>query len=81
MHHCVATYADRCLRKQSSIRSIQIETTEVRRRVLTVEFDMVRRRICQARRKHNASPSPAERALLGRWAAHAGLEVIEPLRA
>jgi hypothetical protein len=36
---------------------------------------MSRRRICQARRKGNALPSDAERAILRRWGAQEGLGV------
>jgi len=81
MRHCVATYAARCLRRECSIWSMQIETAGARRRVLTIEVDMTRRKLCQARRKCNARPSVAERSVLLRWAEHAGLDVIEPLMA
>ena len=60
---------------------MQIETAGARRRVLTIEVDMTRRKLCQARRKCNARPSVAEQSVLLRWAEHAGLDVIEPLMA
>jgi hypothetical protein len=80
MRHCVATYAARCLRGEVTIWSLQVETTQARRRVLTIEVDMARRLICQARRKYNAWPSPYERAVLGRWAAREALGVVDALR-
>jgi hypothetical protein len=75
MRHCVATYADRCLRRQSSIWSLQLETPRGHRRVLTVEVDLARRVVCQARRKANARPSENERALVMGWAEEQGLDV------
>jgi hypothetical protein len=60
---------------------MRVETPHEYRRILTIEVDVRLRRIVQARRKYNAQPTDAERALLGRWAAREGLGVEEALRA
>jgi hypothetical protein len=81
MRHCVATYTSMCAARTSSIWSMRVETPrEHEHRILTIEVDMRRRRIVQARRKYNALPTDAERAALGRWAAREGLGVEDVLR-
>jgi hypothetical protein len=79
MHHCVAMYVYKCTSKRSTIWSMQVETRQGRRRVLTIEVDTARRRIVQARRKRNAMPTEAERANLSGWAARAGLALASTL--
>jgi hypothetical protein len=80
MRHCVATYAERCLRRQSCIWSMQVENQRGRHRVLTIEVDVPARTICQARRKCNRPPQAEEREFLERWAALEGLKVAESVR-
>ena len=75
MRHCVASYVGACVGGRSSIWSVQVETSQAHRRVLTLEVNARTRAIVQARRKANALPSEAERALLLRWAAQEGLAV------
>jgi hypothetical protein len=77
LRHCVATYAERCLRRQTSIWSLQVESQRGRYRVLTIAVDLPRRTVCEVRGKCNRLPREAERALVGRWAAHEGLKVAE----
>jgi hypothetical protein len=80
MRHCVASYADRCARRQTSIWSVQVEDQRGRHRVMTVEVDLPRRTVCQARRKCNRLPQAAEREVMERWAAQEGLKVVESVR-
>jgi hypothetical protein len=80
MRHCVATYGGHCARRQTSIWSMQFENKTGRRRVLTIEVDVARRTICQARGKSNRMPQPAEREVMNRWAAHQGLQIAEWVR-
>ena len=80
MRHCVATYAERCARRQTSIWSVQVEDQRGRHRVLTVEVDLLKRAVCQARRKCNRLPQAGERELMERWAAQEGLRVSESVR-
>src|SRR5205823_12955194 len=56
MRHCVWTYAEHCARRQTSIWSMQMEDRRGRHRVLTVEVDLPKRTVCQARRKCNRLP-------------------------
>jgi PcfJ-like protein len=80
MRHCVATYAERCARRQTSIWSVQVENQRGRHRVMTVEVDLLKRTVCQARRKCNRLPQAVERDLMERWAAQEGLKVAESVR-
>src|SRR5262249_54729871 len=80
MRHCVATYAERCVRRQTSIWTMQVENRRGRHRVLTIEVDLPRRAVRQARGKCNRLPQAGERELLERWAAQEGLKVAESAR-
>lgn len=80
MRHCVATYAGRCARGQSTIWSMELEHRRGRHRVLTIEVDMATRTIREARRIGNVLPQAAEREILERGAAREGLSVAESLR-
>jgi hypothetical protein len=79
LRHCVATYAEACVGRRSSIWSVRLETREGRQRVMTVEVEPDSRRVLQARGKRNAAPSDAARKILARWAARERLEVPEGL--
>ncbi len=80
MHHCVGSYAARCLSGQTSIWSMQIETPRGRRRVLTIEVDASACRIRQARGRRNALPKEDASLLLRRWANREGIEVVTGLK-
>lgn len=79
MHHCVASYAEGCVRRISSIWSLQIETRSGRHPVLTVELHLPSRTVVQARGKFNRWPTQAERAVLSRWARQERLRLPETL--
>ena len=80
MRHCVATYAERCAKRRTSIWSMQVENQRGRHRVLTIEVDLAKRTICQARRKCNRLPKAGEREVMERWAAQEGLTFAESMR-
>jgi PcfJ-like protein len=80
MRHCAATYSERCAKRRTSIWSMQVENQRGRRRVLTIEVDLPKRTICQARRKCNRLPKAVEREVMERWAAQEGLKVSESIR-
>jgi PcfJ-like protein len=80
MRHCVATYAERCARRQTSIWSMQVENQRGRHRVLTIELDVRKRAVSQARGKCNRLPQAAEREVLKRWADEQGLKAAESVR-
>jgi hypothetical protein len=80
MRHCVATYAERCAHKQTSIWSMQVENQWGRHQVLTIEVDLPKRTVCQVRRKCNRLPVAAEREVAERWAGEQGLKVMESVR-
>jgi hypothetical protein len=76
MHHCVATYAGRCLRSRSTIWSMTVQDRDGLRRVLTVEVDPSAREVVQARRCFNRPPYPKDREVLNLWADREGLTVV-----
>jgi len=80
MGHCVATYAIQCAKKQTSIWSMHLENRQGRHRVVTIEVDLAKRTICQARRKCNRLPQAVEKEVIARWAAQENLKMIEHLR-
>jgi PcfJ-like protein len=79
MQHCVASYVRACAGRTSSIWSMRFDNQVRRRRVMTIEVDLKRRVICQARRQRNARPSGKAREILERWARHERLAIAEYL--
>jgi hypothetical protein len=67
LHHCVASYADRCWRGASRIWSLRVRRGEKVRHVLTIEVDMKRRAVVQARGWGNCAPSGKPLRLLHDW--------------
>jgi len=68
LHHCVASYADRCYRGSSSIWSLRFWQAEKVHHVLTVEVDPRRRAVVQARGRANRAPTEKPLRLLQDWA-------------
>ena len=68
LHHCVASYADRCWRGASRIWSLRVRRGEKVRHVLTIEVDVKRRAVIQARGWGNRAPSGKPLRLLQDWA-------------
>lgn len=75
LHHCVASYADRCRRGVSSIWSLRLWQGEKVRHVLTVEVDPEKRAVVQARGKANHDASGKSLQLLQSWAARERLRM------
>jgi len=69
LHHCVGSYADRCWRGASHIWSLRRRRGEKMRHVLTIEIDMKRRAIIQARGWRNGAATGRPLRLLREWAA------------
>ncbi len=68
LHHCVASYADRCYRGTSSIWSLHFWQDEKISHVLTVEVDPRRRAVVQARGRANRAASGKPLRILQDWA-------------
>lgn len=68
LHHCVASYADRCWRGASRIWSLRARRGDKVRHVLTLEVDMRRRAVVQARGWGNRAASGKPLRLLQDWA-------------
>lgn len=73
MHHCVATYAEPCARRESSIWSLGEETPHGRKRLLTIEVEPKTRQVVQASMRCNDDPDARCMALLRAWAGREGL--------
>ena len=73
MHHCVASYRDRCISGEVSIWSLVYEGPTGRKRSLTIE---VRRdgTIAQCRGHANRQTNTNEREMVNRWAKDNGLK-------
>jgi hypothetical protein len=69
LHHCVASYADRCCRGMSHIWSLRFWRGEKVHHVLTIEIDPKRRAVVQARGRANRVASGKSLLLLQDWAA------------
>ena len=67
LRHCVASYADSCWRGTSRIWSLRVRRGEKVRHVLTIEVDMKRRAVVQARGWRNGAASGKALRLLQDW--------------
>ena len=75
LQHCVSTYAHLCYRGNSSIWSLRMWRSERVRPVLTIEVDLKKRAVIQARGMANRSASGKPRRLLQEWASREGLQM------
>ena len=75
LHHCVASYADRCCRGMSRIWSLRFRRGEKVHHVLTIEVDPKRRAVLQARGWANRAASGKPLRLLQDWAARERLQL------
>lgn len=74
MHHCVASYAAKCIAGQASIWSLRRRAAGTVQRLLTIELD--RRHIAvQLRGFANRAPLSEERKVVERWAQARGIEL------
>jgi hypothetical protein len=76
LHHCVASYADRCRRGVSSIWSLRFWQAEKIHHVLTVEVDPRRRAVVQARGRANRVAAGRPLRLLQDWAGRERLQMM-----
>ena len=67
LHHCVASYADQCWRGTSRIWSLRLRRGDKVRHVLTIEVDMKRRAVVQARGWGNRKATGKPLRLLRDW--------------
>ena len=74
MHHCVATYADKCIAGLASIWSLRRRAEGVTDRLLTIELDRQCRAV-QIRGFANRTARTEERRLLERWAKARGIDL------
>jgi hypothetical protein len=74
MHHCVASYAAKCIAGHASIWSLRRRAAGNTERLLTMELDRQYRAI-QVRGFANRMPHAEERKILERWAKARGIEL------
>src|SRR5262249_61593299 len=75
MHHCVASYAAKCIAGNTSIWSLRRRAAGNTERLLTIEVDRQYRAI-QVRGFANRTPRIEERKLLERWAKARGSDLL-----
>jgi hypothetical protein len=75
LRHCVASYADRCWRGMLRIWSLRVHRGEHIRHVLTIEVDLRRRVVVQARGWGNRPAHGTPLRLLQEWAARERLRL------
>jgi hypothetical protein len=75
MHHCVASYAAKCIAGHASIWSLRHRADGTTARLLTIELDD-RRRAVQVRGFANRLPRDEERKILERWAKARGIVLM-----
>jgi hypothetical protein len=75
MHHCVWTYAQKCIAGQASIWSMRLRTPKRVDRMLTIELDRQHRAV-QVRGFANRLATAAELQVLGRWAKAKGIALL-----
>jgi len=75
LKHCVATYASSCAQGHCSIWTMEIESSDGRKKLITVEVQNRGRMISQARGKLNRLAHEKERSVLRRWAIAQGLKL------
>jgi hypothetical protein len=74
MHHCVASYAAKCIAGNASIWSLRRRVAGVTERLLTIELDR-RNRAIQIRGFGNRLARADERKILERWATARGIDL------
>jgi len=77
MRHCVARYAEKCRRRESTIWSLRLRVGGVEKRITTIELDPRCRTIVQLRGKWNRTPSRHSECIIRRWAKYAGIRYID----
>ena len=75
LRHCVANYGDRCRRGVSRIWSLRAQRGDRTRSVITIEVDVRRRVVVQARGWGNRLASGRPLALLRQWAGREHLQL------
>lgn len=75
MNHCVASYSGQCVRGTSSIWTLERESFEGTKKVLTIEVQNSGKRIVQVRGKANRLANQNEFRILSRWAQRENLNL------
>jgi PcfJ-like protein len=75
LHHCVASYGNRCSRGASHIWSLRVKRGSTVRSILTVEVDTDKHAVIQARGFRNRRASGKPLRVLGAWAARENLRL------
>lgn len=75
LHHCVATYANACAERATSIWSLRCHGSLESHQVLTMEVIPEERKIVTALGKCNSPPKPDARGIMEKWAEQEGLTI------
>jgi hypothetical protein len=79
LHHCVASYAHQCARRETSIWSMSRHGSLESHRVLTIEVIPATRTIVRALGSCNGPPQRDARKMMQMWAQREGLGIAKPL--
>jgi hypothetical protein len=77
LHHCVARYAERCARRETSIWSMRCHGSLESHRVLTIQLVPATRTIVRALGSCNRPPKRDARQMLHMWAKREGLGIAK----
>jgi hypothetical protein len=80
MHHCVARYIGRCVRRESSIWMVKMSSQDRTVRVMTIEVAPATKAIVQVKGRKNAPPTAGQAAIVRSWATQEGLSLPVWLR-
>ena len=73
MKHCVASYALRVSKRQTTIWSLKVHDRNSHTRLLTIEVNPNNKKVVQAKGLHNRAPLEPERQIIERWMARENL--------
>lgn len=80
LRHCVASYANSCAHRLTSIWTLEKETNHGIQKLLTVEVNPRTKAIIQVRGRNNRLATQQEQGILRRWASKAGLKITAHMR-
>lgn len=76
LHHCVSSYSHSCSNGNKAIYSMTCESMGLKLNKLTMEVDLGKREIVQARGEYNVKAGQQESRIMGLWSAKSRLSVM-----
>ena len=79
LRHCVSSYVIDCQKGRSTIWTMEVDIESKKKKVVTIEIAMLKKRVCQVRGRLNRMPKAEEMAVIKRWCLKEGLEIASYL--